>query len=170
MTSSPAFNGNVRRAAASDLPVLGQLAAELVRFHHTIDPERFFLPKGVEEGYRRWLGTEIESPEAIVLVATIEHDVVGYIYGRLEKRDFNMLLAEHAALHDILVSDRARRTGAGEALIAAFTDAVRDRGMPRIVLHTASSNTRAQALFKKVGFRETMLEMTMETAPTEQKA
>jgi ribosomal protein S18 acetylase RimI-like enzyme len=163
MTSAPAFTGKVRAATAADLPILGKLAAELVRFHHGIDPDRFFLPSGVEEGYRRWLGGEIENAEAIVLVAELDGEVVGYVYGRLEKRDFNMLLSAHAALHDVLVIDRARRTGAGEALVRAFADRARDRGVPRVVLHTASSNARAQALFRKLGFRDTMLEMTLET-------
>jgi ribosomal protein S18 acetylase RimI-like enzyme len=163
MTTGPAFTGKVRRAAASDVQILGKLAAELVRFHHEIDPERFFLPSGVEEGYRRWLGTEIENVEAIVLVAELRGEVVGYIYGRLEKRDFNMLLSTHAALHDVLVIERARRSGAAAALIEAFAAAATDRGMPRVVLHTATSNTQAQALFKKLGFRDTMLEMTLET-------
>lgn len=145
------------------------MAAELVRFHHAIDPERFFLPNGVEEGYRRWLGTEIESREAIVLVAELDGAVVGYVYGRLERRDFNMLLAEHAALHDVLVLDAARKTGAGEALVRAFVQAAADHGSPRVVLHTATSNARAQALFRKVGFRDTMLEMTLETGATSKK-
>jgi ribosomal protein S18 acetylase RimI-like enzyme len=169
MTSSPAFTGNIRRAVAGDLQQLGKLAAELVRFHHDIDPDRFFLPAGVEEGYRRWLGTEIENAEAIVLVAEIAGEVVGYLYGRLEKRDFNMLLAEHAALHDVLVIERARRSGAAEALIREFARVAAERGVPRVVLHTATSNTRAQALFRKIGFRDTMLEMTLET-PTKKTA
>ncbi len=153
----------MRRATAADLPILGKLAAELVGFHHAIDPARFFLPSGVEEGYRRWLGQEIGSDEAIVLVAELDGEVVGYLYGRLEKRDFNMLLSAHAALHDVLVIDRARRSHAGEALVTDFARLAAERGAPRIVLHTAVSNTRAQALFRKLGFRETMLEMTMET-------
>ena len=169
MNTSASFTGNVRRAAAQDLGALGTMAADLVRFHHAIDPERFFLPTGVEEGYRRWLGTEIESREAIVLVAELDGAVVGYVYGRLEKRDFNMLLSEHAALHDVLVVDAARKTGAGEALVREFARLAAEHGTPRVVLHTATSNTRAQALFRKIGFRDTMLEMTLETGATKKK-
>lgn len=163
MTSASAFNGTVRPATAVDLPILGKLAAELVRFHHGIDPERFFLPNGVEEGYRRWLGSEIGNAEAIVLVAEVNGEVVGYTYGRLEKRDFNMLLSAHAALHDVLVVERARRSGAAAAMIRQFASIAAERGAPRIVLHTATSNTKAQALFHGLGFRDTMLEMTLET-------
>lgn len=162
MSGPPSFTGIVRPATAEDLPTLGALAAELVRFHHAIDPQRFFLPSGVEEGYRRWLGQEIQNAEALVLVAELDGAVVGYVYGRLEKRDFNMLLSAHAALHDVLVVDAARRSHAGEALVRRFAEVAAARGVPRVVLHTATSNTRAQALFRKLGFRDTMLEMTLE--------
>jgi hypothetical protein len=36
------------------------------------------------------------------------------------------------------------------------------KGAPRIVLHTAASNADAQALFARLGFRRTMVEMTRE--------
>jgi ribosomal protein S18 acetylase RimI-like enzyme len=163
MLDASGFNGIVRRATLDDAGALGTMAAGLVRFHHAIDPQRFFLPNGVEEGYRRWLSTEIGNPEAIVLVAEHAGAVVGYVYGRIERRDFNMLLSAHAALHDVFVVEAARRTRAGEALVARFIELVREQGTPRVVLHTATSNTRAQALFRKAGFRDTMLEMTLET-------
>lgn len=166
MSPAPAFNGTVRAATEADLPALGRMAAELVGFHHAIDPERFFLPKGVEEGYRGWLGREIENAEAIVLVAETT-EVIGYVYGRIEKRDFNMLLSAHAALHDVLVVDAARHTGAGEALVRAFLRITEERKVPRVVLHTATSNERAQKLFKRLGFRTTMLEMTREAGTGE---
>ncbi len=49
-----------------------------------------------------------------------------------------------------------------EALLEAFLAAIKARGVPRVVLHTAVQNERAQALFAKAGFRPTMLEMTRE--------
>jgi ribosomal protein S18 acetylase RimI-like enzyme len=35
-------------------------------------------------------------------------------------------------------------------------------GAPRVLLHTASQNREGQALFAKLGFRSTMIEMTRE--------
>jgi ribosomal protein S18 acetylase RimI-like enzyme len=153
----------VRLATPADLPRIAALAASLVRFHHGIDPQRFFLPERVEEGYRMWLGRELSNADAIVMVAG--DGPAGYLYGRLEPRDWNMLLDRHAALHDVFVDERARGSGVAEALVRAFADEARRRGAPRIVLHTATTNAGAQALFAKVGFRPTMLEMTLELAP-----
>lgn len=153
----------VRPADRADLPAMGALAAALVRFHHGLDPARFFLADKVEEGYRGWFARELENEAAILLVADRGRGpVLGYVYGRLEARDWNMLLDRHAALHDVLVAEDARGRGVAEALVAAFLERARALGAPRVVLHTAVANERAQRLFRKLGFRPTMLEMTRE--------
>ncbi len=149
----------VRPARTEDLPRLAALAAELVRVHHRLDPDRFFLPKRVVEGYLWWFERELANEHAILLAAEQGGTVVGYAYGRIEDRDFNMLLDKHGALHDVLVDESVRGARAGEALVRAFCAEAKNRGAPRVVLHAATGNDRAQALFAKLGFRPTMVEM-----------
>lgn len=163
MTAAGRFTGTVRAAAEGDLDSMAAMAAELVRFHHEIDDKRFLLPDRVQEGYRWWFGKEAHNPDALLLVAEIDGAIVGYVYGRIEERDFNMLLSRHAALHDVFVGEGARGTGAAEAMLVRFLDLAKERGVPRTVLHTATSNLRAQAIFKRLGFRSTMIEMTRES-------
>jgi ribosomal protein S18 acetylase RimI-like enzyme len=162
MTDSTTASVIVRPAADSDLDAAARLAGELVRLHHRFDPKRFFLPENVEKSYRWWLGKELAGRDAILLVAELGGRVVGYVYGRVEDRDWNMLLEKHAALHDVLVDDTVRRRGVAEALVDAFAAEAKRRGAPRIVLSAAHANTVAQALFEKLGFRRTMVEMTRE--------
>ena len=151
----------VRPATAGDLEALGAMAGALVRLHHEVDPRRFLLAKGVEEGYRRWFRQELDLPEAMIRVAVDDAGrALGYTYARFEDRDWNMLLDRHVALHDVFVDPEARGARVGEALLAAFAAEVDARGGVRVVLHTMVSNERAQRLFAKHGFRPTMLEMT----------
>lgn len=154
----------VRDATPADLPRLGDLAESLVRLHHGFDAQRFFLAEGVAKGYRRWFAQELANADAVILVATdgADGEVLGYLYGRIEARDWNQLLDRHAALHDILVDPAARRRHGAEALLEAFVARLKSREVPRVVLHTAVQNTQAQALFAKLGFRPTMIEMTRE--------
>ena len=151
----------VRPATEDDLEALGRLAGALVRMHHDTDARRFVLPDDVEKGYRWWFRKELGNADAMLRVAVdAAGAVVGYTYARSEPQDWNMLLAPHVALHDILVDPAARGAGVGEALMTAFVADVDARGGPRVVLHTMVSNERAQRLFAKFGFRPTMLEMT----------
>ena len=44
----------------------------------------------------------------------------------------------------------------------AAIDWLRERNAPRVILWTAAPNETAQSLFRRLGFRETMMEMTLE--------
>jgi len=155
----------LRPARREDLGELGRMAAELVRMHHTMDAARFFLPDQVEEGYRWWLGRELESKEVALWIALRAGVVVGYAYGRIEERDWNQLLDSYGALHDVWVAHSERGRGVATALVEAVVSALTAKGAPRVVLHTAATNASAQALFAKLGFRRTMIEMTREAPP-----
>ena len=152
----------IRKATQRDLPKIAKLAGELVRQHYGFDPERFmFIPKP-EAGYEWWFGKELSNKKALIYCATLDRKIVGYAYARLEPRDWNSLLDAHGALHDVLVAQSARRRGIAKKLLERVLTELRERGAPRVVLHTSVRNPAAQKLFASVGFRKTMLEMTCE--------
>ncbi len=141
---------------------MARLAGKLTRMHHAFDERRVFLPDRVEEGYAWWFGREIDRDEVVLLVALRAGALVGYAYGRLEERDWNQLLDAHGALHDVWVEEEERRRGTAAQLVGAVIAALEAKGVPRIVLHAAADNAGAQALFARLGFRRTMVEMTRE--------
>jgi ribosomal protein S18 acetylase RimI-like enzyme len=159
----------VRRATEGDVPAAAELAGRLARQHHETDPDRFFLPENVVEGYTWWFRRELGRSEAVLLVAETgdasDARIVGYAYGALGERDWNLLLDEHGAIHDLYVADDYRRLGAGAALLSALVAELEARGAPRILLSTMPSNIRAQRLFARHGFRTTFIEMTRSRTP-----
>lgn len=159
----------IRNAEESDLAGLGQLAGELVRMHHDWDPLRWLMPDGVERGYARFFSSQLDAPDAMVLVAeadqTFAGEVLGYAYAALEPRSWADLREACGKLHDVFVAPRVRRHGIGSALAKAAMARLRDMGAPRVVLTSAWQNREAHALFRALGFRETMIEMAKELAP-----
>jgi ribosomal protein S18 acetylase RimI-like enzyme len=149
-------------ASSPDLPEIAALAGQLVRQHYGFDAKRFLLVENPEAGYAWWFDKELRNPRAMIWRAKLDGTIVGYAYARLEERDWNALLDEHGALHDILVDPAARGQGIGKQLLLAILAELKRRGAPRVVLHTATQNLSAQKLFSAVGFRQTMLEMTCE--------
>ncbi|MBI5514942.1 MAG: GNAT family N-acetyltransferase [Deltaproteobacteria bacterium] len=153
----------VRPARPEDAARIAPLAAALVRMHHQLDPLRFLCVDGLEEGYARFLRTASEDPRSVVLVAEGPGGVVlGYAYGALEPRDWNTLLDACGVLHDILVAPEARALGLGRALADQALARLFALGAPRVVLRAAWQNPAARAFFEGLGFRSTMVEMTLE--------
>ena len=134
--------------------------------HHELNPRRFISPEGIEAGYGRWLVKEAAEPAALVFVAEREGQVVGYVYARLEEKNWNELLEAHGKLHDVFVIPSARKLGVARLLVEAACKELECRGAPRILLATAVENEPAQRLFASLGFRTTMVEMTREAAST----
>jgi GNAT superfamily N-acetyltransferase len=153
----------IRRATRADLPALGRLGALLVRGHYGFDPDRFMAPAPtIEEGYAWFLGTQLKEDDVVVFVAERGGDVLGYVYAGVEPRSWKELREEAGFIHDVVVDEHGRRSGVAAALIEHANQWLRTRGMPRVMLWTADQNSTAQRLFTRLGFRRTMVEMTLE--------
>lgn len=153
----------IRRATRADVPALGRLGALLLRAHYVFDPLRFMAPGDqTEEGYGWFLGTQLRDPEAVVFVAEHEGAVVGYVYAGLEPQSWKELREACGFIHDVAVDEAARRSGVATALMRAAIDWLREQRAPRVVLWSAERNEAAQQLFARIGFRRTMIEMTLE--------
>jgi ribosomal protein S18 acetylase RimI-like enzyme len=153
----------IRAAKSADSAALGRLGALLVRTHHDFDPKRFIAatPR-TESAYGSFLGTQLDEPNIVILVAERDGKVIGYTYAGVEGTDYMSLRGPAGAVYDIVVDPTHRRQGVGRMLLDATLEALKARGAPRVVLSTADRNTDAQRLFARAGFRRTMIEMTRE--------
>ena len=153
----------IRRATKEDTQAVGRLGALLLRVHYGFDPDRFMRPgDDAEEGYAWFLGTQLEDPDVLVLVAEDDGRIVGYLYAAIEPRNWKELRDEAGFIHDIVVSEDQRGLGVADGLLNAAIRWMRERGMPRVLLWTATPNTAARRVFERHGFRSTMIEMTRE--------
>jgi ribosomal protein S18 acetylase RimI-like enzyme len=160
----------IRRADRRDLPALGRLGALLLRTHHGFDAHRFMAPGDrPEQGYAWFLGTQLERDDVVILVAERQERVLGYAYAGIEPQSWKELRDEAGFIHDVIVDPEVRGSGMGRALVDAAVRWLAGRGMPRVVLWTASRNMGAHRLFGRLGFRDTMIEMTREV-PQEGRA
>ncbi len=158
----------IRSAEKRDAETLGRLGAMLMRVHYAFDPQRFLQPgESAESGYAWFLGSVMESKDGRVFVAEEESgEIAGYIYVALEPLSWKELRGPSGFIHDVAVREESRRTGIARQLMQAGIEWLRERGAPRVILGTASANKAAQQLFRRLGFRETMLEMTLDFGKT----
>src|SRR5438874_288222 len=91
----------IRSATASDQAALGRYGAALMREHHASDPRRFLLTERPEAGYGRFLISQLQDPDATVLVAERDRAVVGYVYAGLEPLSWRELRGPSGFVHDL---------------------------------------------------------------------
>jgi len=158
----------IRPATASDQEPLGRFGGALVRQHHAADPRRFIHVENPEAGYGRFLVSQLSNPNSQVLVAEYSGSVVGYVYADVESTNWMELRGPCGVVQDVYVDEAARHLGAGRKLMSAAIAWIRSKGRSQVVLLTKTRNEHAQHLFTALGFRKTMIEMTLdqETAGT----
>ena len=152
----------IRPAQNPDKAALGRYGAALMRQHHASDPRRFLQTDRPEEGYGRFLVSQLANPNSLVLVAEREGEVVGYVFADIEPTSWRDLRGPCGFIHDVYVDASARRAGTGQALLRAAIEWVHSKGMTQVVLWSKTGNEHAQRLFAKLGFRDTMVEMTLD--------
>ena len=152
----------IRPATASDQERLGRFGGALMRQHHAADPKRFIQVENPEAGYGRFLVSQISNPNSLVMVAEHEGAVVGYVFADVEATNWMELRGPCGVVQDVYVEEAARRLGAGRELMRAAIAWIRSKGRTQVVLLTKSKNEHAQHLFTTLGFRPTMIEMTLD--------
>jgi len=152
----------IRPATASDEEPLGRFGGALMRQHHTADPRRFIQVEHPEAGYGRFLVSQLSKPNSLVMVAEHSGAVIGYVFADVEPTNWMELRGPCGVVHDIYVDEAARRLGAGRKLMSAAIAWVRSKGRSQVVLTTKNRNEHARHLFTTLGFRPTMIEMTLD--------
>jgi len=108
------------------------------------------------------LRSQLRDEEAVVFVAEKAGVVIGYVLAGLEPLSWKELRAACGFIHDVVVDEPERGAGVARALVEAAVAWLRARGAPRVMLWSAAPNVAAQRLFERLGFRRTMVEMTLE--------
>jgi ribosomal protein S18 acetylase RimI-like enzyme len=161
-SSSPGIPPVVRPATEHDLPLLIALFEELAVFQR---PWRVFTPRPnlLQEVHRRYQA-DLEDPDAILLVAELDGEVVGMAAGRLHKPSS---MSEELAveLASVYVKPKHRKRGVAGALTAEVASFAGERGVDLLTLKTFAQNEEALQAWRRLGFEARMVQMT---APVEQ--
>ena len=152
----------IRPATASDEEPLGRFGGALMRQHHIADPRRFIQVEHPEAGYGRFLVSQLSKPNSLVMVAERSGAIIGYVFADVEPTNWMELRGPCGVVHDIYVDEAARHQGAGRKLMSAAIAWVRSKGRSQVVLTTKNRNEHARHLFTTLGFRPTMIEMTLD--------
>jgi GNAT superfamily N-acetyltransferase len=138
----PATSPAVRQATVSDIGLLVALFDGYRQFYRQAsEPNRI----------RRFLSDRFEHNQSVIFLAVTDGAAIGFT--QLYPSFSTMALARIYVLNDLFVSPAARRAGAGTALLRAAADYARRAGALRLVLSTELTNSTAQSLYEKLGWK-----------------
>ena len=153
----------IRRAVPTDRDALGRLGAMLMHTHYDFDRQRFIKPgEDAADGYGEFLVSQLDDHETVVLVADSDGHIDGYLYAAIEPLSWKELRDRAGYIHDIAVDSPNRRHGTAHALMIEAMKWFREQKVPRAILGTSPLNVAARAAFSHFGFRDTLIEMTLE--------
>lgn len=155
------MTATVRRATEVDAARVADLAVSLFELHVVLDSKRF-TQIATKDGAAQFYGGRAEVENAAVFVAEVDGRIIGFVYFEYEPVDYADLATNVAWLHDIYVEPEFRNSGIGSLLIEAVRNDARRLGANKVLLTVAANNVEGQKLFKRTGFRTTMLEMMLE--------
>lgn len=106
----------------------------------------------------RLLPDGLASPnqQLFTIVPDAAEEVAGYLWCQVEAE------TQRAFICEIQIFDRYRSHGYGTAALRELERRLRTASIRRIGLHVFSDNTRAQALYRQLGYHVTGLEMQKE--------
>lgn len=115
---------------------------------------KYFRPKTVEA-----IREHMAAASAVDLVLIAEEGGLPVGFASLRLIPQIESDSPHAELSDLFVEEPRRRQGIGRALTAFAERIARERGSPRIFLHTGFDNLAAQAFYRRIGFTDHGLQM-----------
>ena len=143
----------IRRAELRDLEAIAPL----------FDAYRMFYEQSSDlAGGTIFLRERLERGEAVIFVALEGTRAVGFT--QLYPAFSSVRMRRLYLLNDLFVHERARGLRAGERLLAAAAEHARGEGCVRLVLTTAVTNAKAQALYERTGWVRDTHDFTYELA------
>jgi len=143
----------IRQATIADLATIASLFDAYRQFYRQ--------PSDVE-GARRFLRDRFERNESIIFLASTASRAIGFtqLYPTFSSGSMRPILV----LNDLYVAPEARGRGVGAALLTAAAGYGRQNGAARLSLQTELTNTTAQALYERMGWKRDTVFCTYQLA------
>ena len=134
------------RDAEAMLHIQKEVLQEDIYFVSTFDEF-----KQTVEGQRQWIQQKQNNPDELLIVAEEDGEVAGWLVFQTEGR----FKTRHTGKFGVMLRDESRGKGLGTGLVQYLEDwAQHHPEIEKLSLFTFATNTRAIALYEKLGFVE----------------
>lgn len=139
---------NIRTARKNELSALVAMGGRLHETELLFEPLLVFSEKEAIDRYTK----EFENPNALLLVAEDNDDVVGYLYAHADKIDYYNTKKLECEIEVVYVTEDYRRKGVARALVEECIIWAKTKNVFRIKIGAYTQNKASQQAFQKYGF------------------
>ncbi|MHA1686526.1 MAG: GNAT family N-acetyltransferase [Candidatus Heimdallarchaeaceae archaeon] len=149
----------IAKATLSDIDDIIEIWKDIINWHSSFDKD-FALDMEGTQNYKMMLNTALVDLSQIVLVAKLDHKVVGFLYGYLKKYSGFFKKRNVAHISDIAVIEQHRNKGIGSLLVNYFKDHFAEQNnADEITLYVHIQNENAIKFYKRHKFETKLLIM-----------
>ena len=154
-------NVEICKAKVSDLNSLKLLWLGLYKHH---DPYRdpYYYPrlKNAPEVWKKYIKKELRKKNFIILVATIDNQIVGYLTAHLKLYNPPVFKRKQTSyVHDVFVDTEFRNQGIGKILMLHLEKILKKKKVKLLRLEVHYKNKKAIKFYKKIGFRDHLIHL-----------
>lgn len=148
---------HIRSADHSDLPTLLTFEQNIIAVERTMDPT---LIQDQSISYYP-LEEHLDALDTEVLVAEIEGQIVGSVFGQIRSRKAFHQTSQMGYIGFMYVKKAQRGQGVSQQLIKAITEWFNQHDIFEIFLQVYAQNPRAIRAYEKIGFENHLIEMRL---------
>ena len=146
----------IRKAVKKDFDQYLRLRKEDIEEYSKIAGERIALNQ--ESRIKKEFDGMSKSKYHLILVAEKDKQLIGYLTGSVTKN-----IWQHSGyIDDIFTSEKFKREGVGMCLIKTFIKFLKVKDIRKCKLEVNRKNKLAMKLYKKLGFRITSYELSLD--------
>jgi len=141
----------IREAKVDDVTGISELLVRLKKLNGEFDP-MFKVVSNVMEKAEIYTKEALGSDKDVVLVAEVEHKIVGMINAVLRDRRFYEPVIQ-GIIGQLYILPENRRGKLGEDLLNRMVNVLKQRGVEMVTVEFPTQNTIAVNFYHKQGFR-----------------
>lgn len=149
------MKAEIRNATMNDLHAIQSMNLQLFemekeQYDNTYNLDWTFDEKGID-----YFTKSIEDNTACALIATVDHNPIGYLVGWMWKRQNPCRsLSKQAELENMFVMEEYRNQQIGAKLVSTFKTWAKNEGVDNIRVSALAKNEKAIKFYRNCGFED----------------